>query len=88
MFKKTPNASNLLYTMLVAVLFTSCKKTTDNQTVFVEEKQTEHIIRVGGGNDVYVTEVDSCEYLIFDGYKAGGIIHKQNCKFCLARNAK
>lgn len=29
MFKKMPNASNLLYTMLVVVLFSSCEKETE-----------------------------------------------------------
>lgn len=72
--------SHFLYTLLVAVFIFGCKNTTDNKT--------ENIVRAGGGNEVYITEVDSCEYLIFDGYKAGGIIHKQNCKFCLKRSAK
>jgi len=31
MFKKMPNASNLLYTMLVAVLFVGCADATDHK---------------------------------------------------------
>ena len=86
MFKKTPNASNLLYTMLVAVLFVGCKES--NNSDFVETKKSNKIVRLTMNNFIYITEVDSCEYIVFDGFEKGGIIHKQNCKFCLARSAK
>ena len=29
---------------------------------------------------IYVFEVDSCEYIIYNGSREGGIIHKENCK--------
>lgn len=29
--------------------------------------------------DVYILEVDSCEYLLYAGVSKGGIIHKANC---------
>lgn len=39
-----------------------------------------------------VVTVDSCEYVVFDKWSGGGghggITHKGNCKFCLARNKK
>lgn len=34
---------------------------------------------------VSVFTVDSCEYVIYHGIQKGGIVHKQNCKFCKER---
>ncbi len=43
-------------------------------------------------NNIYVVEIDSCEYVVFDrhiGYSgAGGICHKENCKYCAGRKNK
>lgn len=37
-------------------------------------------------NIVFVVTKDSCEYVVLgDGYHVGGIVHKQNCKYCLQR---
>lgn len=38
--------------------------------------------------EVEVFAIDSCEYVTWSGYKCGGIVHKQNCKFCIKRNKK
>lgn len=32
------------------------------------------------GSDPYVVTVDDCEYIIWDGYNKGGMVHKANCK--------
>lgn len=49
-----------------------------------EEKQTQtkrmKFIDAAGVN-VYLTEIDSCEYLITNK----GLIHKGNCKYCKYR---
>lgn len=31
------------------------------------------------GQDIQVVTVDGHEYVVYDGYKAGGITHKANC---------
>ena len=45
-------------------------------------------INIDATNKIKIIEIDSCEYLLFEGFKKGGITHKQNCKFCLERNKK
>ena len=40
------------------------------------------IVRVNHRN-VYVINIDSCEYLYIG---AGNLTHKGNCKFCMERN--
>lgn len=78
--------SHFLYTFLVAVLLIGCKN--ENITTNFEEKTERNILKISRQNWLHIAEVDSCEYIVFDGYKKGGIIHKQNCKFCLARSTK
>ena len=53
MFKKMPNTSNLLYTMLVVVLFSSCEKVTKKLEL---EKQQPEIELVLGKK--YITSFD------------------------------
>ena len=78
MFKKMPNASNLLYTMLVAVFLVGCETPSG-------KKQSK---------DGYsIIEIDSCEYIEVSGMVGSqsgyySLSHKGYCKFCLARNAK
>ncbi len=86
MISRTKLTRNLAKLMLVAVLFVGCKES--NNADFVETKKSNKIVRLTMNNFIYITEVDSCEYIVFDGFEKGGIIHKQNCKFCLARSAK
>lgn len=34
-----------------------------------------------GRNDVFfVIEIDSCEYVVYDGNNSGAMVHKANCK--------
>lgn len=43
-------------------------------------------------DNIYIVEIDSCEYIIFKrkiGYAGmGGICHKENCKYCADRKNK
>lgn len=39
-------------------------------------------------NTITTKEHDSCEYIIWNGNDKGGIIHKENCKFCKLRKLK
>jgi hypothetical protein len=79
MFKKMPNASNLLYTMLVAVFLIGC-----------ESPKGENIVNTG--KDYNIKTIDSCEYIEVDyGFvdnRVYSLTHKGNCKFCLSRHAK
>lgn len=79
MFKKMPNASNLLYTMLVAVLFVGCEQQN------VPKKQIKDVFAF---SNVEVVEIDGCEYIYVPNGNASWGSHKGNCKFCLARHAK
>jgi hypothetical protein len=63
--------------VLVAIILFGCES----------NKSETHVNELKEG-EVVVFTVDNCEYVIWDGYKCGGIIHKQNCKFCIKRNKK
>lgn len=30
-------------------------------------------------NGMYIIELDGCEYILYVGYRKGGITHKENC---------
>ena len=34
------------------------------------------------GNDITIRTIDRHEYIIYTGHMAGGICHKEDCKFC------
>ena len=69
--------SYAIYTLLVAVLF-GCNEPN------VKEKSTDYILDELGGT-VKIIEVDSCEYLFYEGGHRMAIAHKGNCKYCKAR---
>ena len=85
MFKKMPNASNLLYTMLVAVFFVGCKEVTRSNgsvdATIIDDYEVSH-------KGVQILTIDGCEYVWCKNGYGAGLTHKGNCKFCLARNAK
>jgi len=62
--------SYALYMLLVVVLMVACEPQADLK------KQT----ITSGYDNISIIEVDSCEYILYDGYKGGGITHKGNCK--------
>lgn len=64
--------SYTLYTLFVPFfLMVGC--------VEVEDTLKEKII-TNGDDKISIIEVDSCEYILYDGWKAGGLTHKGNCK--------
>lgn len=94
--------SHYLYTLLVAVLFISCNKNYDKehnlQTASVipelnlEEQQESRVKEEQlGYSGVTILTVDGHEYIHYrDGDNAasvGGICHKVDCSFCLAKNS-
>ena len=93
MITSTKLTHNLAKLMLVAVLFVGCVDKNSQEVKQVEQSKNEGriVYEFGFNKKVRIFEVDSCEYIAYDtGTSNGGtsIIHKQNCKFCLARSAK
>jgi hypothetical protein len=69
----------MLLLSLVAICIVTefgCSNNTEKKTQTIETGEVE------------VFTIDSCEYIAWAGYKCGGIVHKQNCKFCVKRNKK
>jgi len=64
--------SYALYTLLVAFLIVGCVEQTDQEVKTVKIQS--------GYDELSVVEIDGCEYIMYDGYKAGGLTHKGNCK--------
>jgi hypothetical protein len=64
--------SYALYTLLVVFLMVGCVEQTD-QKVKTTKIQS-------GINQLSIVEIDGCEYIVYDSYKAGGLTHKGNCK--------
>lgn len=69
-FKKL--ISYTLYTLLVAFLMVGYVKQTDQKVKTTVVQQ--------GFDELSIVEIDGCEYILYDGYKAGGLTHKGNCK--------
>ena len=65
--------------LLVTVIFCGC-----------ESKNSEPLNKVQKVEygRIKVLEIDSCEYVVWNYSYAGGIVHKQNCKFCAERSKK
>jgi hypothetical protein len=56
-----------------------------------QQKQPEHRVTTAMyelySGQIEVIQIEGCEYLALTGNRLGGIIHKQNCKFCAVRGA-
>ena len=76
---------HFFYALLVAVIFCGCES--DNSEQQEEQKPLNQIQSIETG-DVQVVQIDSCEYVVWNYGYAGGIVHKQNCKFCVERSKK
>lgn len=63
------NNIKIIFVVLLTVYLMGC----DN----ANNKATLHEI---DNEEISVTTVDGCEYILFHGYNKGGIIHKANCK--------
>ena len=70
--------------MLVAFLFTACSSNVESTNNIVDEPKPTSGTKVNGS--INVVEVEGCEYIVWDWYDAGNIIHKHNCKFCAERS--
>ncbi len=70
-----------LYTTLVAFLFCGCSEPN------VNEKTTKYILSQTWQR-IRIIEVDSCEYLYYQGGHQMGLTHKGNCKYCTERSKK
>ncbi len=67
-----------LITILSLFLLLGCSA---NPNAKVEESNTPaKIYKIDTFQWIYLIEIDKCEYLVYNGAKQGGIIHKQNCK--------
>lgn len=74
----------LLLTVLGLLMF-GCGGTMveDTQTP-LEAVVDEHNIRATKifRGTITVLEIEGCEYIIYDWFDVGNIVHKNNCKFC------
>ena len=72
------------YMLLAVLLFVGCEQV-DNQKKHANLHETTNTITLRGGDIIHTLEIDSCEYILYDGFRAGNIIHKENCRFCRLR---
>ena len=42
---------------------------------------------VGSADEIYIVEIEGHKYVIYDGYKQGGIVHAESCP-CKERRDK
>jgi len=73
--------------LLLAISFVGCKEIPkeDNKQKYVNTSKKIRPIILNGGDEIYTVEKDSCEYIVYNGYYSGNIIHKENCRFCRLR---
>ena len=76
--------SYAIYTLLVAFLFTACGGNVESTNNITEETKPTSGTKVRG--NINVVEVEGCEYIVWDWYDTGNIVHKHNCKFCEERS--
>ena len=73
--------------LLLSLLLTGCNSHTESNHIKVEEVDKTNLrfeyLRTG---TVQVFEIEGCEYITWDYYDTGNIIHKNNCSYCLIRN--
>ena len=62
---------------LTALMMVGCEKNKVNP-------QVGHI----RPRNAYITDIDSCEYVLQDSYHGLAITHKGNCRFCKERRQK
>lgn len=69
--------------LLVAVIFCGCGSNNSEQ----QKEPLNKVQEIEYGR-IQVLITDSCEYVVWNYSYAGGIVHKQNCKFCAERSKK
>ena len=72
------------YTLLVAFFFTACSSNVESTNNIVEEDKPISGTELRG--NINVVEVEGCEYIVWDWFDTGNIVHKHNCKFCIERS--
>lgn len=65
-----------LIILILGFLIAGCTK---------EGDKSDAIFTRAGMGAVFTVEHEGCEYVVYDGSREGGIIHKPTCKFCEAR---
>lgn len=71
------NLKKVFFALTVLTMFYGCVRQNENTTTVKEIGQV-------GYSQVF--EIDSCEYVSWKSGNAGGLVHKQNCKYCKERN--
>lgn len=66
---------------IVSVSCCAPPKTVDPEKT-VSDKTSVREYKVGNFGMYEVVEIEGCEYVVYDGFEAGGITHKGNCKYC------
>jgi len=73
--------------LFVAALMMSCQISSEPKVSQPDSRESIALKR-----DIFIVEIDSCEYIIFSrasGFGGmGRIIHKENCKYCAERKNK
>ena len=73
------------YVLLVAVIFCGCGSSNSKQQKKQKPlNQIQHIKT----NTIQMIQIDSYKYVVWNYGYAGGIVHKQNCKFWVERSKK
>ena len=74
----------------LAIILTACTGSETVDSTSQETKDTEMQFKVteylSAWHGIKIVEIDSCEYIIMKNNEAGGITHKQNCKYCARRH--
>lgn len=82
---------------LILPLAFSCTSDESEKEKVKESRETKEFIKaveefIEKGNTsrkIWVTTVDSCEYILWEGsHGETGFTHKGNCKWCAIRNSK
>lgn len=82
MVKINKKISNITKIILLSFLFVGCNKITTEDN---KNKNKTKIIDDYNIGDIYIKEIDSCEYIVYYRNRSGNIIHKENCHFCKLR---
>lgn len=69
--------------LLVTVIFCGCGYNNPEQ----QTQKLNKVQKIEYGI-IQVVVIDSCEYVVWNDFNSGGIVHKQNCKFCAERIKK
>ena len=57
--------------VLVTILMNGCEQR--------ENPQVRKVLNINKDESIREVDYDGCQYLLYDGYKSGGLTHKANC---------